>query len=160
MKNFKSIVIVLVLITLVVGGFLFLRKNGQSLPVEIPTPNQQVVEKEKQIAPKQPDSLKVVSLEPGDVVTSPLTVKGQASGWYFEAVFPIRVTDENGRTLGSGQARSQGDWMTSDFVPFMGVITFDSTGVQKGFVVFEKDNPSGLPENALSYSIPVRFAGN
>jgi hypothetical protein len=109
---------------------------------------------------KSPDSLRVSLPTVNSVIKSPLVISGEASGWYFEAVFPVRVTDEKGNTLGTGQAQAQGDWMTSAFVPFAGTITFDPKGYQSGFVVFEKDNPSGQPQNALSYSIPVRFSGN
>jgi len=109
---------------------------------------------------KSPDSLRISSPIAGSLVKSPLVVSGEASGWYFEAVFSVRVTNEQGITLGSGQAQAQGDWMTTAFVPFSGSIVFDPKDSQKGFVVFEKSNPSGLEQNALSYSFPVNFAGN
>src|SRR6185436_1582043 len=36
----------------------------------------------------------------GDKVKSPLVVKGKARGnWYFEASFPVRIEDKNGKVL-------------------------------------------------------------
>ncbi len=168
MKRFNIIVsIIFVLGALVVVSVLFASKNNKQNPTltsdsvkqdriakpqaEKPSPSNTAV------IPRQPASLKVVTPTPNQLVTSPLVVTGQASAWYFEAVFPVRVTDEKGNILGSGQAKALGDWMTADFVPFSGAITFDAKDAARGFVVFEKDNPSGLPENYLSFSLPVNF---
>jgi hypothetical protein len=49
------------------------------------------------------------------------------------------------------------EWMTEEFVPFEAVVEFDDPAVEKGILVFEKDNPSGLPENADEFRIPVFF---
>lgn len=90
--------------------------------------------------------------------TSPLNVTGEARGnWYFEASFPIRVIDGEGRVIGGGYAEAQSDWMTTSFVPFFGIITFSSPQTSEGVIIFEKDNASGLPENADEFRVPVRF---
>lgn len=95
--------------------------------------------------------------QPGTVVTSPLTVSGEAKGtWYFEASFPVRLLDAQGTVLAQTPAHALGNWMTTDFVPFTAVLTFQTTAHQ-GTLVLEKDNPSGLPQNASSVSIPVKF---
>ena len=107
---------------------------------------------------KQPANLKVDSPKNNDRITSPVIVSGQASGWYFEGAFPVRVVDENGKELGRGNAVAlEGNWMTTNFVSFKGSITFDAQGAKKGKIIFEKDNPSGLPQNAESYSMPISF---
>jgi hypothetical protein len=94
---------------------------------------------------------------PDATVTSPLVVTGEARGsWYFEASFPVRLLDSNGNELAVAPAQAQGDWMTTDFVPFSVTLTFTTTDTS-GTLVLEKDNPSGLPENADSISIPVQF---
>ncbi|NOS66821.1 MAG: hypothetical protein HOO67_00405 [Candidatus Peribacteraceae bacterium] len=91
------------------------------------------------------------------VVQSPLTVTGTARGtWYFEASFPIKLLDDQGNELASAVAQAQGDWMTEDFVPFVTTLTFTTTA-KMGTLVLQKDNPSGMPENDKSVSIPVRF---
>lgn len=93
------------------------------------------------------------------VVASPLSISGEAvGGWYFEASFPIKLLDSNNQVIGQTIAQAQGDWMTTDFVPFTASLTFPTqpTGSQ-GKLVFEKDNPSGLPQNDDSYSRKVIF---
>lgn len=96
--------------------------------------------------------------QPNALVTSPFRVSGFARGtWFFEASAPIRVLDSNEQELGVSHIEAQDDWMTTDHVPFKGVITFSEPTTERGFVVFEKDNPSGLAEYSASISIPVRF---
>lgn len=103
-----------------------------------------------------------VSLPPANgMVSSPMTVRGEARGpWYFEASFPITVVDWDGVIIGEGYAEAQGDWMTTEYVPFEGTITFtvpESTPYHRGAVIFKKDNPSGLPEHDDAFELPVLF---
>jgi len=109
------------------------------------------------VSMQENDDVVVDSLMPGDTVTSPLTVTGEARGWYFEASFPVRLLDGNGNEIAIAPAQAQSDWMTSDFVPFSVTLTFAPPSTATGTLVLEKDNPSGLPENADSISIPVTF---
>jgi len=91
-------------------------------------------------------------------VMSPLTVTGEARGsWYFEASFPVKLLDGNGNVLVQTHADAQGDWMTNEFVPFKAVLTFSKPLTRTGTLVLEKDNPSDLPQNAASVTIPVQF---
>lgn len=102
------------------------------------------------------DLIVVATPLPNTLVTSPLTIKGQARGnWYFEASFPIKLIDANGRVLGSTAAHAQTDWMTTDFVPFIATLPFSLPSTTTGSLVLEKDNPSDLPENAAEVRIPV-----
>jgi len=48
--------------------------------------------------------------------------------------------------------------MTENFVPFAVSLAFDQPTTATGTLVLQKDNPSGLPENADEITIPVRFA--
>lgn len=107
------------------------------------------------------DLIRVDMPLPDVLVQSPLVVKGQARGsWYFEASFPVKIFDSNGKQLGVVPAQAQGDWMTTDFVPFQATLFFDAPTTEAGTVVFQKDNPSGLPANGASVSIPVFFSNN
>ncbi len=101
----------------------------------------------------------VNSPEKDSQISSPLTVTGQARGnWYFEASFPMILTDWDGRIIVQGQARAQSDWTTTDYVPFAGALTFDkSVYGTRGFLILKKDNPSGLPQNDASMEIPIYF---
>ena len=101
----------------------------------------------------------VDSPTPGSLISSPVSVTGRARGsMYFEAEFPVRLLDDHDKMIGTGVARAQGDWTTSDYVPFEASIVFhppltDSTGT----LVLEKSNPSGQPERHAEWRVPVRF---
>lgn len=99
---------------------------------------------------------------PNQTISSPITIKGQARGnWFFEASFPVELTDMNGKIIAHGIAQAKGEWMTTDFVPYEVTLSFttDMDG-KTGFLVLKKDNPSGLPEHDDSLSIPIIFAEN
>ncbi len=95
---------------------------------------------------------------PNSIVQSPLVVRGEARGnWYFEASFPLKLSDANGNKIAEGFAQAQGEWMTEDFVPFEGKLEFAPPITDTGFLILEKDNPSGLPEHAAEIRVPVKF---
>lgn len=98
---------------------------------------------------------------PGEEISSPLTVSGEARGnWYFEAEFPLVLVDWDGRIIAEGQARAQGEWMTEDYVPFSGTLEFaapDTSVSDRGALILRKANPSGLPENDNALEVSVYF---
>ena len=59
--------------------------------------------------------------------------------------------------LQSSSCRRSCENCKKEFVPFSINIEFNKPATERGWVVFEKDNPSGLPENADSLKIPVAF---
>lgn len=93
----------------------------------------------------------------GMVVSSPFVVSGKARGyWFFEASFPIELRDAKGNILETIIAQAQGDWMTTEFVPFTASLIFTKpSSPMPAVLVFKKDNPSGLPENDDSIEIPI-----
>lgn len=92
----------------------------------------------------------------GSTIKSPVTLTGQARGnWYFEASFPITLEDIAGNVLATAIAQAQGDWMTTDFVPFKAALSFVATSGTQATLVFHKDNPSGLPEHDDMIKIPI-----
>ncbi len=99
----------------------------------------------------------------GDEISSPLTITGEARGfWFFEGDFPIILTDWDGRIIAEGYATAKGEWMTEDFVEFEGVIEFikpEHIGEfsERGSLILQKDNPSGLPENDDAREITIYF---
>jgi hypothetical protein len=111
------------------------------------------------------DLIRVDSPRPNTSIKSPLTITGQARGnWFFEASFPIFLTDWNGKIIAQGIATAEGDWMTTDFVPFKATLTFDTGDISghysnRGTLILKKDNPSGLPENDDALEYQVEFAG-
>jgi hypothetical protein len=99
---------------------------------------------------------------PGDTVSSPLLLRGEARGtWYFEASFPVRLLDADGREIAVTYATAQGEWMTTEFVPFTSTVTFASPPAgTAGTLVLVKDNPSGESKFDDERRIPVVFAGS
>ena len=99
---------------------------------------------------------------PNQAISSPLIIKGEASGsWFFEASFPVVLTNLDGLIIAQGVAQAKSDWMTTDFVPFEATLTFtvdQKAYSNKGILVLRKDNPSGLSKNDDSIEIPVIFA--
>ena len=65
------------------------------------------------------DLIKVTEPLPNQLIASPLAVRGEARGnWYFEATFPIRLLDGNGRELAVGYPEAPSDLVTTHFFPF------------------------------------------
>src|SRR3989344_516832 len=98
----------------------------------------------------------VTSPKPNAVVGQTFVVSGQAPGpWYFEASFPIKIVDANNNFIGQGIAQAQGEWMTVDQVTFTATVVLDGTYSGPATVVLLRDNPSGMPENDDSVSVPI-----
>lgn len=104
--------------------------------------------------------------QPRDVISTPLTLNGKArGGWFFEASFPVTLTNWNGLIIAEGPATAVGDWMTSEFVPFTMDLPFinpyqagDPDFMKRGTLILQKDNPSGEPQNDAALEIEIRFA--
>lgn len=105
--------------------------------------------------------IKIESPRANEKVSSPLLIKGEARGnWFFEATFPVKIYDEKNNLIAQEGARAKSDWMTENFVPFEASINFSVDKEQKGTLVLEKDNPSGLPENSDEIRVPVILSPN
>lgn len=131
-------------------------ETNVNLNINLPVnDNEPVVER----TPVNPNSqITVTSPQPNESVASPLTITGQARGsWYFEASFPVKLVDANGNILDQQPAQAQGEWMTTEFVPFEVTLTFARPATSTGTLILEKDNPSGLPENDNRLEIPISF---
>ncbi len=104
------------------------------------------------------DRIRLTTPIPNQVITSPLEVKGEARGnWFFEASFPVILVDSDGKEVARGIATAESEWMTTEFVPFRAILNFSRPTTKSGTLRLERDNPSGLPENADALTIPVRF---
>ncbi|UII25466.1 Gmad2 immunoglobulin-like domain-containing protein [Fulvivirga maritima] len=97
--------------------------------------------------------------QPNDTISSPVTVKGKARGyWYFEGSFPVLLKNEEQKVLQEKVATAKSKWMTKKWVPFEITIDYDQPNHKNGFLVLKKANASGKPENDRHLSIPVVFA--
>ena len=91
-------------------------------------------------------------------VASPLIILGAVPGnWSFEASFPIKLIDANGRVVAQAPAQLLSDWMTDQPVAFSAKLTYSSQPSGSGTLVLQKDNPSGLPTKDDSLSVPIKF---
>ncbi len=113
---------------------------------------------------KELEKANIIRLEsprPNEVIKSPLVLKGEARGyWFFEASFPISLVDWDGRIIGQGFATADGEWMTVEFVPFTATVNFTvdpDVYSKRGFLILQKDNPSGLPEHDDALEIPIMY---
>ena len=105
-----------------------------------------------------PETLKITSPTSGEMIKSPVTITGEARGWFFEGSFPITVVDENGTTLSQGFASAQDDWMTDAFVPFKAELSFSAGTSKMGAIIFKESNPSGIESSEVKvYELPVAF---
>jgi hypothetical protein len=107
------------------------------------------------------DLIRVDSPLPGELVTSPLTIRGRARGnWFFEGTFPVILTNWDGLIIAQHYATARGEWMTTEFVPFEAVIEFEIPPYvgdfsRRGSLILQKNNPSGLPQfdDALEFTV-------
>ena len=110
--------------------------------------------------PAQPfaDEIRVFSPQPNDIIKSPFKLAGKARGsWFFEANMPVSLLNATGHKIKQLGLHATSTWMTDDFVPFEGTLTFTAPTSTTGFLKFENDNPSGMEEHSKSFIIPVRF---
>lgn len=105
------------------------------------------------------DLIRLTTPQPEGVITSPLTITGVARGyWYFEATFPIILTDWDGLIIAEGYATADSDWMTEEFVPFTATLEFEKPAYgDRGSLILQKSNASGLPEHDDALEITVFF---
>ncbi|MCR4279654.1 MAG: GerMN domain-containing protein [Candidatus Zambryskibacteria bacterium] len=158
----KAIVITVLLLILLGAGAYFAMRGPEANPNDYnpPVTNGNNGGNEEP-EPVQNSMIRIDSPLPGAIVSSPLAITGEARGnWYFEATFPVKILDANGKVLGQHYAEAQGEWMTTEFVPFTSSLTFSTPTTETGTLVIEKSNPSGLPENAGEVRVPIRFSGS
>jgi hypothetical protein len=140
-------IIFAILAVLVIAGWLFVAYEYKQIkaPVEQnPPANAEIV---------------VSSPSRNAEVSSPIHITGKALGsWFFEASFPVKVLDEDGTVLGQAPIKALTDWMQSGFVDFDGSVVYSKPKGQKGALLFENDNPSGLPANHKEYRLPIIFS--
>lgn len=131
----------------------------ESYPAECRTPDGGRFTQTITTASGKSDVIRVFFPAPNSEVTSPLEIRGEARGtWFFEASFPIRLVDPEGKILGTAIAQAAGEWMTEEFVPFTAKLEYAAPSTTSGGeLLFEKDNPSGLPEHADEFRMPILF---
>jgi hypothetical protein len=90
-------------------------------------------------------------------------IKGKVRGnWLFEATAPVVVVNWDGLIIGEGYIKTDEgyDWMTTDFVPFTGSISYDKTKLgtyNYGSIILKKNNASGEPQFDDSLEFKILF---
>ncbi|MDQ5950179.1 MAG: hypothetical protein QG585_121, partial [Patescibacteria group bacterium] len=106
----------IVLVFLCAGLYLSFKKKDVTEPVNTPEVSE---------TSKADNLIKVSFPKPDDKIANPLVIKGEARGTYFfEASFPVVLTNWDGLIIAEGIAQAQGEWMTEDFVPFVANLEF------------------------------------
>jgi hypothetical protein len=139
----------IVILVVAIGAFFYFDKKSLNAP-------ENGTDQEELGDPVETENIKVSSPLPGQVISSPLTVSGEARGmWYFEATFPVSLVDEDGEVIFESFIEADGEWMTENFVPFEKEFTFSAPVGTKATLVLMRSNASGLPEHDASVSVPV-----
>jgi hypothetical protein len=122
-------------------SFKFSDQDNQATPTQVP--NQDVV----------------TNIAPNSTIQSPFKLTGQInSSWQFECTFMVEVVDYDHKISYSYPVsiNSSQDCNSSGMKQFSVNLDFDFKNT-KGAVVVHADNPSGLPENSKTFTIPVTF---
>lgn len=161
----KIFIFIVIIIVLFLGYWMVHKRLKQNDP--IPVPESPIVERETPITKETIDEsgqLIVTSPSPNQVLeASPIVVKGRARGnWFFEATAPVTITNWDGLIIGQGyiSVDQPYDWMTTDFVPFTGTITYDKTQLgayNHGYIIFKNSNASGEPQFDKSLEFKILF---
>lgn len=100
--------------------------------------------------------IRVTSPGANATISSPFTINGEArGGFFFEAVFPVTLTDEDGNVLVKHYAKAQESWMQPGFVDFTSEIAFDAPAGTRAWLKLENDNPSDGEGFQRGIVIPV-----
>lgn len=159
MKTSSSLMLIaLIIISLGIGFYLLSNRSELSALLPITSPSASPLSSTQPTASAHP-LISLATPLPGEKITSPLKISGQARGnWYFEATFPVVLTDWDGHIIAEGYATAQGEWMTEDFVPFTAELSFEKPAYSdRGNLILQKSNPSDLPENDDAYEMTVMF---
>jgi len=106
----------------------------------------------------EPDVV-VTSPQPNQTVTNPIALTGKAKGfWFFEATAPVKLFDDKENQIAESHIQAQGDWMTNHYVPFTGTLNYSVNATTSGTLLFQNDNPSGLPQNQKEFRVPIVIA--
>lgn len=150
-KNFILLIAIIVFIVFIVFSLITLRHPPVDAPLvsiypPLPGP------------PYVSDQIMIQQPRPNSFIGNGQLIVGEAVGtWFFEASFPIKLLDTNGNIVASTTAHALDNWMTTKLVRFTATLNFTSfpVKIETWSLVFQKDNPSGLPENDDSIKIPV-----
>lgn len=160
-KTLISIALILIAGFFLINNYIYNEKQNNSQTEDSKENNKKIPQDIQDHINSKSNLIKVNYPKPFDEISSPVEVSGMARGnWFFEASFPITIVDWDGKIIGEGYATAEGDWMTTEFVPFSGTVNFDLENdavYKRGAIIFRKDNPSDIREFDDALEIPINF---
>lgn len=156
----KNIIIIIAAALVVVFVLSKVNKQEEVIPLEEPGI---VVPAETELMSLKGIKIFVDTPKESDSVTTPLILNGRAPGnWFFEASAPITLTNWDGLIIAEGHIEAEGEWMTTDYVPFHATLDFVNTPCEadychRGSIIFQKDNPSGESQFDDSAEMTIKF---
>jgi hypothetical protein len=131
----------------------------ESYPAQCKTPDGQTFTEDIGNEQAVSSDIKSENPRPNQTISSPLQIKGEARGnWFFEASFSAHLVDATGKEIAVIPVTAKGEWMTTNFVPYLATMTFATPQTPTGTLVLKNANASGLPENDKELRIPVKFS--
>jgi hypothetical protein len=161
-RAWAAVVAVLAIVIIVLAWFLF--ASPAAAPVVSPQATTTTETTQPKPAPTSnanpsgplDTQVSVTAPLPNAIVSHTFDITGTAPNlWYDEAVFPIQVRDANDDLVGTAQGEAQSDWTVSGPVAFKSQITVDASYEGPANLILLRDNPSGLPQNIDSVTIPI-----
>jgi len=152
----KNIIFVLIALIIIFGAWLLYKKPSVAPTIDYTTVNNNSTTTTTTTGLTE-GSIAIDTPKANSTTTSPVALSGRARGnWFFEATAPVSLLDSTGKVLAQGVITATGDWMTTDYVPFTGSLTYTKPlATTTGFVLFMNDNPSGDPARSVSVKVPV-----
>ncbi len=139
---------ILLFFVILFGSIFFVVFNAPTYPTPVVSETQDTsFAPEPAVQKAQKNDLIIVDTPlPGEKVGDPLVITGRARGnWFFEGSFPITVTDWDGLIIGEGYASAKGEWMTTEYVPFVATVEYvlpSDTPYRRGTIMLHKNNAS------------------
>jgi hypothetical protein len=103
-----------------------------------------------------------ISVSIDSPLSSPFEVVGKVqSSWMFEGTFSVELLNSDYQNISSANCSETipGSWTQEEMIEFTCNLNF-RVNSSNGYLVFRADNPSGLPENDKTFTIPVSFSSN
>jgi len=143
MKKITLIVIILAVIIFVLFGILlFWQDKKETLPT-----NEEL-------------GIEVFLPKINEEINSPLEIIGTVfgNGWIgFEGqVGTVKLFNSNGEKIAESYLEATTEWMQPS-VRFKTTLNFISLFIDDGVLVFNNENPSGLPENNREFILPIKI---
>jgi hypothetical protein len=130
----------------------------ETYPSQCVTEDGQTFSQEIDPQPDMSKEIQVTNPTTNQLIEKTLVVSGNISGtWLFEGQSSMKLYDTNNNVVAEGIITTTSDWMTTNLVPFTGTLNFDQPDPQKGKLVIENANPSGLEENKKEFEVSIYF---